>query len=123
MASVRDIPAPAEAQVDTAALAMLVRSGVPVVVVDARTGDYDDGTRIPGARNLGSGASENDARRVIGSKDALIVTYCTSLQCPASTRLYHRLKELGYENVLEYHDGIAGWLAAGFPIEERKPSE
>jgi rhodanese-related sulfurtransferase len=117
MVPAKSIYAPAEAQIDTAALAILLRSGVPVVVLDARTGEYFDGKRIPTARNLASDCSVSEAKKVIGSKNALVVTYCTNLHCPASTMLYGHLKELGYENVLEYHDGIAGWAAAGFPVE------
>ncbi len=118
MVGERKIPAPDEAQVDTAALATILRSSAKVVLLDARGGAYDDGRRIPGARHLGPEASEAEAKKVIGGKDALVVTYCGSLMCPASTHLYRRVKELGYENVLEYHDGIAGWAAAGLPVEE-----
>jgi len=117
MATTRAIYAPAEAEIDTAALAMLIRSGVAMVVLDARAGEYFDGRRIPTARNLAPDCSASDAKDVIGSKNALVVTYCSNLHCPASTMLYRHLKELGYENVLEYHDGIAGWAAAGLPVE------
>jgi len=49
-------------------------------------------------------------------KDALIVTYCSNLKCPASSRLARRLRELGYTSVLEYPYGIEGWTKAGHEV-------
>jgi rhodanese-related sulfurtransferase len=121
MIDVKDIPAPPEAQVHTAALAIIVRAGVPVVILDANAGAWDEGKRIPGARSLPHDSGDAEIRAAVGPGQPLIVTYCGGLLCPASGRLYRRIRDLGYENVLEYQDGIAGWMAAGLPIEEREP--
>ncbi|MFC1451976.1 rhodanese-like domain-containing protein [Verrucomicrobiota bacterium] len=102
-----------EAGLSTSALKVLLASGVDVAVFDARTGKYDDGRRIPGAGSLSATASEEEVAAAIPSKDALVVTYCTNLKCPASSMLAGRLKELGYKNVLEYPHGIEGWAGAG----------
>lgn len=106
-----------DAEIDTLALATLLGSAAKVVVLDARSGKYDDGRRIPGAKTLSPGATADQAAAHIPSKDALVVTYCSNLQCPASRMLAKRLKSLGYENVLEYPKGIAGWAEDGQPIE------
>ena len=45
-------PVMKEAVVNTEALAALLRAKVPVTLLDARTGKYDDGRRIPGAKTL-----------------------------------------------------------------------
>ena len=111
---------PASAAIDTPALATLVKSGVPLVVLDARSGKYDDGRRIPGAQALSAKADAKQAAALIKSKDALVVTYCSNLKCPASRQLAQRLKTLGYTNVLEYHKGIEGWAAAGLPVSSVK---
>ncbi len=42
---------------------------------------------------------------------ALLVTYCTNLKCPASRALAARLTALGYTHVLEYPEGIEGWVS------------
>jgi len=102
-----------EATLTTGALAALIRARAEVVVLDARTGKYDDGRRIPGAKSLSSSATPEQASDVIPAKDSLVVTYCASTKCPASARLAARLRDLGYTNVVEYPDGIAGWSAAG----------
>ena len=51
-------------------------------------------------------------------KGALVVTYCAGLKCPASHLLGEKLRALGYKNVLEYHEGIEGWVAAGQKVEQ-----
>ena len=90
------------------------------ILLDARAGKYDDGYRIPGAKSLNSKSTAEDVAAVIPSKDAAIVTYCSNLQCPASKALAEHLEKLGYTNVHEYPEGIAGWRAAGGPVEKAK---
>lgn len=106
--------------INTLALENIIQSGVPVVIADARTGEYDDKTRIPGAISLAPDAGADVIGKAIKSKDTLVITYCGSLQCPASNMLYMHLKKLGYKNVLEYPFGIKGWLSAGKDVEMAK---
>jgi len=87
-------------------------------VLDARTGTFDDGQRIPGARTLAPTASEAEIAAMLPDKGALVVTYCANLKCPASHMLGETLRKAGYTNVLEYHDGIEGWVAAGHAVEK-----
>jgi len=91
---------------------------VAVAVFDARTGKYDDGKRIPGAGALNAESTAEEVAKAIKEKDSLVVTYCANLHCPASSKLAAHLRELGYKNVLEYRDGIAGWLADGNKVDE-----
>lgn len=111
--------APAEAELNTEALAALIRTKVPVTVLDARSGKYDDGRRIPGAKALSASASDDAIAALLPNKDGLIVTYCASLTCPASKALAERLRKLGYKNVIEYPQGIAGWTEAGNSVEKQ----
>jgi rhodanese-related sulfurtransferase len=119
-ASVGGVEAPAHMpEVGPAALKTLLDSGANVTLLDARTGEYDDGRRIPGARSLAPDASAEAAAEVIPSKDALVVTYCSNLKCPASRMLAKRLGELGYSSILKFPEGIDGWAAAGHPVAEK----
>jgi rhodanese-related sulfurtransferase len=102
------------AKLNTETLATLKRVGVKMTLVDAR-GSIE--TVIPGAAHLPSKAPANKLAATLPDKDALIVTYCASLQCPASANLAGRLRELGYTNVVEYPYGIEGWTAAGLKTE------
>ena len=107
-----------EAKISTVTLATLLRAGAPMVVLDARTGRFDDGRRIPGARSLSALSSAGEVAAVIPAKGTLVVTYCASLKCPASRHLAEHLRKLGYTNILEYPEGIAGWAAAGMPVKQ-----
>ena len=96
----------------TSELKELVENG-NAIILDARSGKYDDGTRIPGAKSLNSKSSPEEIAAVIPSKDAVVVTYCSNTKCPASKMLAAKLVQLGYTGVNEYAEGIAGWKAAG----------
>ena len=95
----------------------MIESKIPMVLLDARSGKWDDKSRIPGALSLNDKSTKDEVTGIIKSKDALVVTYCSSLKCGASNKLYIHLKKLGYKNVLEYPFGIKGWLEVGNDIE------
>ncbi|OHB89182.1 MAG: hypothetical protein A3D13_10925 [Planctomycetes bacterium RIFCSPHIGHO2_02_FULL_40_12] len=97
-----------------------MESNVPMVLLDARSGEWDDKSRIPGARSLNDKSTRDEVNKIIETKDTLVVTYCSNLKCGASNKLYIHLKKLGYKNVLEYPFGIQGWLEAGNDIEKEE---
>lgn len=111
---------PEKAELSTAALAALLKANTPAVILDARTAKWDDGRRIPGAKSLPVDAGAEKIKELLPKKDALVVTYCGSSKCPLSKKLAHRLGDLGYTNVVEYPEGIAGWVAAGQKFEQTK---
>jgi len=91
-----------------------------VLIFDARSGKYDDGRRIPGAKSLNDQSSKAEIQAAIPEKNTALVTYCANLKCPASEKLANHLKSLGYTNVREYPEGIEGWVAAGKAVEDVK---
>jgi rhodanese-related sulfurtransferase len=99
--------------IDTKGLAMMISSGIPLIILDARSGQWDDGKRIGNAKALSYEATEEQAARVIPTKQSLIVVYCSNLQCPASGYLAKRLSELGYTNIVKYNEGIQEWINSG----------
>jgi rhodanese-related sulfurtransferase len=108
------------ATVNTQGLKTLLDSGAEMVILDARSEQYDDGKRIPGAKSLVAGVSAKKVAEIVPDKNSLIITYCSNLQCPASHKLYKHLKSLGYSNVIEYPEGIQGWIDSGQPINIAK---
>lgn len=106
-------------KIDTHALANLIAAGVPLVILDARGGKYDDGKRIASAQTLSYDATEKQAAQVIPSLNSLIVVYCSNLECPASDYLAKRLLELGYSNILKYPEGIQEWIHSGHPVLQK----
>lgn len=107
----------AVATINPSGLAALLKARTPVVVLDARSGKYDDGRRVPGAKSLTDKATADDTAKLIPAKDSLVVTYCANPKCPASARLAKHLHSLGYTNVVEMPEGIEGWVAEGRTVE------
>lgn len=104
--------------INTLGLKALLDAKVPLVLLDARSGKFDDGQRLPGARALAPTAAAAEVAKVIPHKEGLVVTYCSNLHCPASRKLLEHLKTLGYTNVVKYPDGIEAWVKAGLPVEK-----
>lgn len=90
------------------------------VILDARSGKWDDGRRVPGAKSLSSSSSEAEINKMLPDKKQAVVTYCSNTKCPASKMLATKLIGMGYTNVSEYAPGIKGWVEAGKPIEMAK---
>ena len=88
-----------------------------VTVVDAR-GKSEE--MIPGAVGLRFDVTDEEIIRTLPDKDYAIVTYCANTHCTASPMLAKRLHDLGYSHVMEYPEGIAGWKAAGKPVQTAK---
>ncbi len=108
----------APATINPAGLAALLQSGAKVVVLDARSGKFDDGRRLPGAKSLTDQATAEQAAAVIPSRDTLVVTYCANPKCQASPKLAKHLQGLGYTNVVELPEGIDGWVGEGRAVEK-----
>lgn len=107
------------AHIDARGLKALRAAKVPMVLIDARTGKWDDNVRIPGAiavKNC-SGAcwSKPDTyKALVKDKNALVVTYCGQSKCPLSSIVANKLRAAGYTNVIEYKAGLADWQKHGF---------
>ena len=104
----------------TPALQSMLNAKTPLILLDARSGKFDDGTRIPSAKSLNSESKVLEVLKMVPDKESLVVTYCSNLKCPASDKLAKHLKSLGYKNVVEYPEGIQGWKEAGNSVEKAK---
>ncbi len=100
--------------VNTEALAAIINSDVPVVILDARP---KTPATIPGAKQVVPEAPLDILTAAAPDKNALIITYCSGPQCQLSNRLATRLLKLGYTNVIEYPEGFSAWRKAGKPIQ------
>ncbi|MBI4603473.1 MAG: hypothetical protein HY721_16095 [Planctomycetes bacterium] len=109
------------AELNGAALMALLRSRVPLVLLDAR-GKADQVIR--GAKLIAAEPTSGEVAAAVDEKGALVVVYCTDTRCPLRRKLSDRLRSLGYSNVIEYPDGIAGWVRAGYPVQDipRQPA-
>lgn len=87
----------------------------PIVVLDARSKPYFDGTLLPKAKWLSVESTDAEILAAVPSKDSIIVVYCAGADCPASGMLYDKLTRLGYTNVYEYRGGLKDWIKQKFP--------
>ncbi len=108
------------AKVNTSGLKTLIDSGVPMIILDARASKDVEASKIPGALALNAGSKAEDIAKILPDKEALVVTYCANIKCPASTELYQHLQSLGYSNLLKYPEGFQGWVEAGHPVKSAR---
>lgn len=93
--------------------------GKKMIVIDARSKEYYDGTLLPNASWMPHDISESDLKKAIPSKDDLVVVYCWSLSCPASKWMADRLVAEGYTNVYKYPEGLHDWMQHGYPTTKK----
>lgn len=72
---------------------------------------------LPGAINIPSDDIRTMAPKRIPDRDTEIVVYCANGPCKRSRLAADRLEVLGYRRVRDYHEGKAGWIGAGLPVE------
>lgn len=104
----------------TLAQARELHADPSAVFVDASLEAEFRSARIPGAQSLPpdafSGGAIPDVLTMI-SRDATVVVYCRSDQCDAAVLVALRLREFGYAQAVVFEAGLAGWAAAGLPVE------
>lgn len=86
-----------------------------IVLVDTRSAEAYVEAHIPGAVSLPHATIDAEALAALPA-DALVVTYCWSAACNASTKGAARIAALG-RPVKEMIGGIVAWQAEGFPVE------
>lgn len=98
--------------VTTPTLVSLLTAGAPIALIDCRSADALAEPRIPGSLVFVAGWNhENIAGRFPG-KDILVILYdggAVSVRGEAR----RQLAEAGFSNILQYPDGIRGWIDAG----------
>ncbi|MHB8633632.1 MAG: rhodanese-like domain-containing protein [Thermoplasmatota archaeon] len=84
------------------------------ILLDCRSPESFAKGHLPGAVNLPY-RTIDAATTARFPKEKLIVAYCSSVSCNASTKGALRLATLGFA-VKEMVDGVHGWTAAGYPL-------
>jgi rhodanese-related sulfurtransferase len=86
-----------------------------IVLVDTRSADAYAEAHLPGAVSLPHATIDAAALATLPA-DALVVTYCWSVTCNASTKGAARIAALG-RPVKEMIGGIVAWEGEGFAVE------
>ena len=92
-----------------------MRSEDRPVLINALSEDAYQARRIPGSINVTEEHLEC-AENVIPDKDQDIVVYCANADCQASPKAAEDLLEMGYTNVWDFEEGLAGWKEAGYTL-------
>jgi len=94
----------------------LVSSKKGFKLVDVLDKEHYEKEHIKGAISLPWNDIEREAGTVL-RKDDLIVVYCASFECQASTKAAEKLLSMGYKNVLDYKGGLKDYKEAKLPLE------
>jgi rhodanese-related sulfurtransferase len=95
-----------------------IDSGKQFQLIDARPKKFEKGDVILGAKFLAYDSDETKIAKILPSKDTVIVVYCASSECPASTYLAKQLVAMGYKHIYKYPEGIADWMDKEYPIQK-----
>jgi len=101
--------------IDTHGLKRFMDEGKDFTLIDARSHDAYDREHLPGAISIPSDHMGEHLLRDYDKKQTMI-TYCTDLECTASTVAAKKLERYGFRKVLEYKAGIDDWKKAGYPV-------
>ncbi len=115
-----DTEPPHAHEIHTRELKNLMDSNGNLIILDARTAQVDDKTRIPHAKSLPYDSSEKDIAAMLPKKDAMIVVYCANEHCPMSKFLVDRLVKMGYTSVYRYPEGLQVWVEKHYEVEKAK---
>lgn len=97
-------------------LVKLMDSGKKLKLVDVLSGESYAKEHIKGAISLPLAQIDKKAGDLL-EEDDLIVTYCASFECPASSQAAEKLAALGYKNVLDYKGGLKDYKEGNLPLE------
>lgn len=104
-------------EISTEELRELISKRDDLTLLDCRAADYFHWERLPNAKNLRWKKIAQAPQSALPSKESMIVTYCQSFLCTASTQGYQALEQRGFKNVVEYSGGIEDWKAHGGATE------
>ena len=104
-----------EFETDSWDLALAIKGGEKIVVVDARSAEAYAREHIPGAISLPHRTLTAESTRQL-DKSCLYVTYCDGIGCNASTKGALKLAQLGFQ-VKELIGGLDWWHRDGYATE------
>jgi rhodanese-related sulfurtransferase len=108
-------------EIDAAKLTALRKEESTLVLVDVREDNEWDKRRIAGAIHVGRGVLEINIESRVPQKSTPIVVYCQG--GGRSAVAADVLGKMGYTNVSSLAGGLAGYEAAGLPVDGANPPQ
>ncbi len=96
-------------------LQSLLKSGAPVKLLESRLATQKKNVSIPGATVIRSDDLENSLQLAGIATTSLVIVY-PALEGGAVASLTMGLREIGCQSVLEYSDGVLGWMTFGYEV-------
>ena len=118
--------APTRQEISTTTLKTLIDQKA-LTVVEVRSRNASDSTKIRGAKILYLGDSSEVIAKALPGRDRMIVVYSQETADPSGTcvaAFQSHLRVVGYSTVILYREGFARWVEAGCqvePVRERWP--
>jgi rhodanese-related sulfurtransferase len=106
-------------EISAAKLTALRKEDPTLVLVDVREDNEWDKRRIAGAIHVGRGVLEVNIESRVPRKSTPIVVYCQG--GGRSAVAADVLGKMGYTNVSSLAGGLAGYEAAGLPVDSASP--
>ena len=97
-------------------LVRIMESGDNFDLVDVLPKESYEKEHIKGAISLPLADIDKLSGKLLKKND-LVITYCASFECQASTNAAEKLAALGYTNVLDYKGGLKDYKEANLPME------
>jgi rhodanese-related sulfurtransferase len=94
----------------------LMKYGRGFVLVDVRGRELYEQEHIKGAISIPLDEIERRANQELRKED-LIVTYCASFQCQASTKAAEKLISMGFTNIADYKGGMLDYKSVPLELE------
>lgn len=103
-------------RIDTETLQTWQRECRDFMLIDTLSATHFTAGHLPGAINILSDDTLEQAPRKLTDLNATTVVYCAGTQCKRAALSGQRLERLGYTRVLHYAGGKKSWVAAGLPL-------
>jgi rhodanese-related sulfurtransferase len=105
-------PGPVEITIVPASIVARVLGQPGLVILDLNAPEEYALHHLPGARSVGEGEL---AAALPADRATELVFYCSGPDCAVAEAAAREAARLGYRNLYVMEDGIAGWVAAGWP--------
>lgn len=103
-------------EIKTAELVALLESDPKVFLIDSRPLPRYNQAHLPGAHSIPQAALEEKQASILPADTGTpLVFYCGGVTCPFSPASASIAKDLGYTNLMVYHEGEPEWTKAGLP--------
>ncbi len=89
------------------------------ILIDVLSQESFEAKHIPRSINIPLAEIGIRSKQELPDKNKEIIVYCASKECEASPNAAKKLEKLGYANVMDFEEGLAGWQEAGFEFEGR----